>query len=84
MIIDHVNSVGGILNVRLDKNLMRSVHGAIGKPTPTSSQTKSRMKLDCWLSPEKRVADELEELKAKKRRLETDYGSLIKTADEFA
>mgnify|MGYP001602198842 CR=1 FL=1 len=84
IVVDHILSVGGVLEVNLDKKLISSVCGA-------SAQYKAfledkRLAKDRELNSLKRKAllEEIDELKAKKQRLQESEVALNKSADDFA
>lgn len=71
LVCDHVSHVGGILNVELSKPLLLSVK--LSRQKKTQQQQSKR----------KSLLEEIDEIKKKKRRVDTDIKSLNETADEL-
>lgn len=81
LIVDHIHSVGGVLNVEITKELIYFASGARQRYMAHLKEDKKRKVVS-----EKRKSDMdlITELKQKKRRLEIDIDSLTKSADEYA
>ena len=80
---DHVQSVGGVLAVSISKPLLLSAAGARQKYSPHLDEQKRKKTSEGVELKRKELVSELDELKKKRRRLETDFDGLVKMADEF-
>ena len=83
VICDHVYSVDGILNVQLDKPLLLSVKQSRQKYERYLESERLKKKTAESQAKRKCVLDEIEEIKKKKKRTETDIRSLTETAGEL-
>ena len=84
LVQDHVQSVGGVLAVSINKPLLLSAAGARQKYLSYLDEQKRKKTSEGVELKRKELVDELEELKKKRRRLDTDVDNLVKSADEFA
>ena len=84
MICDYVNSVGGLKNVSINKALLLSAAGARQKYLSYLDEQSRQKKSREILLKRKSTLDELEELKAKKKRVEKAKDSLVKSAEDYA
>ena len=80
---DHVQYVGGVLSVSISKPLLLSAAGARQKYSPHLDEQKRKKTSEGVELKRKELVSELDELKKKRRRLETDFDGLVKMADEF-
>ena len=84
VICDHVNSVGGLENIAIDKAMMLSVAGARQKYMMFLDEQKQSKAMIAAGKKRKNVLAEIEELKRAKKRLETEANALQTDADELA
>ena len=84
MICDYVNSIGGLKNVSINKALLLSAAGARQKYLSYLDEQSRQKKSREILLKRKSTLDELEELKAKKKRVEKAKDSLVKSAEDYA
>ncbi len=84
VICDHVHAIGGILNFRIDKDLMLSVAGARQKYMMYLDDQKRATANQAKGEKRKSLLDEVDEIKRQKTRLESDAKSLEKDADKLA
>jgi len=81
---DHIESVGGLANVQISKQLLLSSAGARQKYLSHLEEQK-RMKVSQEkMLKRKSKMEEIDVLKKKKRQFETDVQALLKSAAEFA
>lgn len=84
IIHDHIESVGGLANVKISKQLLMASAGARQKYISYLEEQK-RIKVSQENTLKRKAAmDGIDVLKKKKRQIETDIEALLKTADEFA
>lgn len=84
LICDHIDSVGGLHNVVVDKALLLSASTARQQyMAHLEDNRKQKLKADGH-QKRKLILDEIDELKKKKRRTENEIKELLKSADEFA
>ena len=84
IIHDHIESVGGLANVEISKQLLTSSAGARQKYLSyLDDQKRSKVSQENALK-RKSTMEEIDVLKKKKRQFENDVESLLKSADEFA
>jgi len=83
-ICDHISNVGGVLNVKMTKQLMMSCAGARQKYYMYLDEEKRKEKSHNQSLKRKTVNDELDDLKKKRKMVEDQVKSLQKSADEFA
>ena len=83
-VIDHVRSVGGIQNVALNKELLKSCSSSRLRYQEDLNQQRITQKNEESERKRKLEKDEVEKLKEKKRRLELEINDLMQCADEFA
>ena len=81
---DHVLSVGGVLAVSISKPLLLSAAGARQKYSLYLHEQKRKKISEGVKLKRKELVNELDECKKKRRHLEADVDSLVKSADEFA
>ena len=84
IICDHVNYVGGVLNVDMSTELLNSAHGARNKYETYLEDQKLEKKCEGEQKKRKHTLDEIEELKEKSKRLKQDIESLQKSADRLS
>ena len=84
VICDHVNSVGGLENIAIDKAMMLSVAGARQKYMMFLDEQKHSKAMIAVGKKRKNILAEIEELKRAKKRLETEANALQTDADELA
>ena len=71
VVCDHVNSVGGLENIAIDKAMMLSVAGARQKYMMFLDEQKQSKAIFAAGKKRKNILAEIEELKRAKKRLET-------------
>lgn len=81
---DHIESVGGLANVKISKPLLVSSAGARQKYLSHLEEQKRIKVSQEKMLKRKSTMEEIDLLKKKKKQFETDVEGLIKTADEFA
>ena len=81
---DHVLSVGGVHAVSISKPLLLSAAGARQKYSLYLDEQKRKKTSEGVKLKRKELVNELDECKKKRRHLEADVDSLVKSADEFA
>ena len=81
---DYVQSVGGLLSVPVTKQLLLSAASARQQYMAHLEEEKRKVKEDSQSRKRKRVLDEIDIAKKKKKRLEADIAELVKSADDFA
>lgn len=84
LIVGHIRSVGGVTNVQLTKELLISVSGARQRYHSYLDDQKRATDKEKSVQKRKALADELDELKKKRARVENDISALEKSADEYA
>lgn len=84
LVQDHVQSVGGVLAVSINKPLLLSAAGARQKYLSYLDEQKRKKTSEGVELKRKELVDELDKLKKKRRRLDSDVDNLVKSADEFA
>ncbi|KAK1898782.1 Occludin [Dissostichus eleginoides] len=84
LIVGHIRSVGGVTNVQLTKELLISVSGARQRYHSYLDDQKRANAKEKGVQKRKALADELDELKKKRARVQNDIGALEKSADEYA
>ena len=84
LVQDYVQSVGGVLAVSINKPLLSSAAGARQKYLSYLDEQKRKKTSEGVALKRKELVDELDKLKKKRRRLETDVDGLVKSADKFA
>jgi ribosomal protein S8 len=81
IICDHVKHAGGILGVDLTKDLLLSARMSRHRYEAYLEDERRKKKTLQERNKRKCVIEEIEEIKHKKRRIESDIESLTKTAD---
>ena len=81
---DHIESVGGLANVKISKPLLVSSAGARQKYLSHLEEQKRIKVSQEKMLKRKSTMEEIDLLKKKKKQFETDVEGLIKTADKFA
>ena len=76
--------MGGVLAVSISKPLLLSAPGARQKYSSYLDEQKRKKTSEGVELKRKELVNEFDELKKKRRRLETDVDGLVKSADEFA
>ena len=84
IVCDHINAVGGILNVPINQPLLTSCSAARKRYERYLEQQRQNKKSEEESRKRKSLLDEIEELKEKKRRMTEDVDSLVKSADSLA
>ncbi|KAJ4946065.1 hypothetical protein JOQ06_023740 [Pogonophryne albipinna] len=84
LIVGHIRAVGGVTNVQLTKELLISVSGARQRYHSYLDDQKRANTKEKGVQKRKALADELDELKKKRARVQNDIGELEKSADEYA
>lgn len=83
-VCDHVKNAGSILNVELSKELLFSARMARQKYERYLEAEREKRKTEAERNKRKDVLDEIDELKKKKRRTESDMADLHSTADKLS
>ena len=83
-VIDHVNHVGGILNVQLSKKLIYSASSASKRYNAFLEETRKSKSEEEAVQRRKKILDQIHDLKNRKRKLEEDSASLVTSADNLA
>ena len=83
-ICDHVRAIGGIEKVIIDKSLILSVSAARQRYHANQDDQKEQEKQKALAQKRKALIDEIEDLKAKKKRLQADCEAMEKSADQMA
>ena len=76
--------MGVVLAVSISKPLLLSAEGARQKYSSYLDEQKRKKTSEGVKLKRKELVNELDELKKKRRRLETDVDGLVKSADKFA
>ena len=84
LVCDHINAVGGILNVSIAQPLLASCSAARKRYERYLEQQRQYKKSEEGSRKRKSLLTEIEELKEKKRRTSVDIDGLIKSADNLA
>ena len=84
LVCDHINAVGGILNVSITQPLLTSCSAARKRFERYLEQQRQNNKSEEGSQKRKSLLTEIEELKEKKRRTSVDIDGLIKSADNLA
>ncbi len=84
LIVGHIRAVCGVTDVQITKELLISVSGARQKYYNYLDDQKRAVEQEKRRQKRKALADELDELKRKKARAESDIAALEKSADEHA
>ena len=84
LVCDHINAVGGILNVSITQPLLTSCSAARKRYERYLEQQRQNNKSEEGSRKRKSFLTEIEELKEKKRRTSVDIDGLIKSADNLA
>ena len=82
-VYDHIKSVAGAINVEITKKLILSVASARQKYMAYLDEQKRKKEKQVVSLKRKSLLEEIEDLKTKKKRLESDSAALAKSADEF-
>ena len=83
IIHDHIESVAGLANLQITKQLLMSSAGAHQKYLSYLEEKRIKVSQEKMLK-RKVTMGEIDVLKMKKRQFETDIEALLKTANEFA
>ena len=83
VVCDHVNSVNGIANVDISKPLLLSVKQSRKKYDLYLEQERAQKKSAREQAKRKSILEEIEEIKKKKRRLDSDIKTLNDSADQL-
>ncbi|MGH0127645.1 UNVERIFIED_CONTAM: hypothetical protein FKN15_071800 [Acipenser sinensis] len=84
VIVDHLHYVGGVTHMRISKELLQSA-GSARQRYHAYLDEEGRKKEDMQKSQKRKAAlDEVEELKVKKRKIETNIKTLLASADKLA
>jgi len=84
IICDHLQSIGGLQNVSVGKPLLLAASGARQKYQQHLDEKKASLAADEKTKKRKVNEEQLQQLMAKKQRLECDITALKKSADSFA
>lgn len=83
VICDHINSVNGLANVAISKPLLTSVKQSRKKYELYLEKERAQKKSSQEQAKRKSTLEEIEEIKKKKRRLDSDIKNLNDTADQL-
>lgn len=75
-VVGHIRTVGGVTNVQITKELLISVSGARQKYHSYLDDQRRAREQEKRGEKRKALADELDELKRKKARAESDFAAL--------
>ena len=81
---DHMTSVGGVLSVTIDKQLLTSCRASRARYTAHCEDLQRARLTEGETKKRKCVIDEIDNLKSKRQHLETDITELSKCADDFS
>ena len=84
IVCDHLNAVGGLMQVKIDRDMLAAASGARMKYQAYLDNQKKQKKVEEESRKGKAEDAEIEDLKVKRKRLQCDMDALIKSADEFA
>ncbi|ROL42292.1 Extracellular calcium-sensing receptor [Anabarilius grahami] len=84
MTVDHLRIVGGIENVAVDKEFLLSVSCARQRYIASLEEKKKKEETQAKNQKRKALFEEIEELRSKKKRLESDMKALVESADKYA
>lgn len=84
LICDHVNSVGGVMNVDINPKLLMSASAARTKYEAYLNDEKLKRQTEQEQRKRKDVMDSVDKVKEQRNRLKTDIDSLIKSADDLS
>lgn len=84
IIHDHVNHVGGLLNIAYTKELLLSAASARQKYHMYLDEQRRQKQDELRAQKRKGLMEEITEIKAKKSRMEQELGFLLKSADSNA
>ena len=84
LVCDHIDAVGGILNVSIAQPLFASSSAARKRYKRYLEQQRQNKKSEERSQKRKSLLTDIEELKEKKRRMSVDIDGLIKSADNLA
>ena len=84
VICDHVRSVGGVLNVAFSKELLLSAASARQRYHAVLDEKKRENEATRRSERKRSLLEEISTLKEKKRRLESDFEALKRSADDHA
>ena len=84
VICDHVRSVGGVLNVAFSKELLLSAASARQRYHAVLDKKKRENEATRRSERKRSLLEEISTLKEKKRRLESDFEALKRSADDYA
>ena len=82
LLCDHVKTVGGVSNVTINNKLLVSSAMARQKYELYLQEEREKKKSNEEMRKRKHLLDELDDLKQKKQRMNSDINSLTKSADE--
>ena len=81
IIVDHVRSVGGVANVKIDKEFLRYVRGARLRYEHHLESEKKKQEESVETRKRKLAEEEINQLQIKKKRIETSCKQLLDSAD---
>lgn len=84
VICDHMRSVGGVLNVAFSKELLLSAASARQRYHAVLDEKKRENEATRRSERKRSLLEEISTLKEKKRRLESDFEALKRSADDYA
>ena len=84
VICDHVHSVGGVLNVAFSKELLLSAASARQRYHAVLDEKKRENEATRRSERKRSLLEEISTLEEKKRRLESDFEALKRSADDYA
>ena len=81
---DHSHTVKGSLNVNITKQMTSSGPAARQRYMAYLEEQRKKKQKEASSMKRKSLVEELDELKAKKKRLESEAAALLKSADDYA
>ncbi|XP_052808541.1 uncharacterized protein LOC128237234 [Mya arenaria] len=84
LVCDYVNSVGGILNVPITKELMTSASQSRNRYEVYLAKERDKKKTDTQKRKREELSQEIEELKRQCKQAKLDIDSLTKSADSYS
>lgn len=84
VICDHVNTVGGIEEVKITPALLQSASNARQRYQMYLDEEKKKQYNEDQGKKRKKLLDDVDSLKKKKKRIENDMREMERSADEFA
>ena len=81
---DHIHTVKGSLNVNITKQMTSSVPAARQRYIAYLEEERKKKQKEASSMKRKSLVEELDELNAKKKRLESEAAALVKSGDDYS